>query len=96
MEVRRTLPTVTRGYRILQVKPVGGIQRTNSYSSLDESLLTGEKAGKIADVASPEELLEQDPASDRGTREQATSDPLTTYACGLCISLKACSCLQTD
>lgn len=44
------------------VKPVGGIQRTNSYSSLDESLLTGEKAGKIADVAVPEELVPAAPA----------------------------------
>jgi len=41
----------------MQVKPMHGIQRTNSYSSLDESLLTGEKAGKIADVAVPEELV---------------------------------------
>jgi len=41
----------------LLVKPVGGLTRTNSYSSLDESLLTGDKAGKIADVDHPEELL---------------------------------------
>jgi starch synthase len=29
------------------VKPMGGLQRTNSYSSLDEAMLTGEKAGKV-------------------------------------------------
>ena len=53
-----------------------GIQRTNSYSSLDESLLTGEKAGKIADVAVPEELV---PPKDPTGEFSATNVALSVH-----------------
>ena len=43
------------------VKPMGGLRRTNSYSALNEILLTGEKSGHTgeADTAPAEEPARQ-------------------------------------
>mmetsp|Transcript_28839 Transcript_28839/g.65344 ORF Transcript_28839/g.65344 Transcript_28839/m.65344 type:complete len:655 (-) Transcript_28839:258-2222(-) len=45
------------------VKPLGGFQRTNSYSCLNDVMLTGEKAGKISAEEVPAPVHEEEEAA---------------------------------